>query len=773
MTVVGVETVFDAATAPKRESAYWRQGNVTWGTLCEWVRNPAPQKECGNYVLGILDETPDPKKGGQLTRRRNKRAIRTRGAVTLDADRATPDLPDTCEMLIPGAFIIHTTFSSTADSPRYRVIVPLDRPAAPDEYAAAALALMQMLGEDQFDAGSVEAWRYMFKPSAASPELYDYRIVEGPPSSLDDLIAGASFDYTDTAPPKSRNKRDPFTLEGLIGAFNRAYTIQEAIDAFELPYEEAGGGRWHYVGARSQAGLTTVSEGLVYSHHMNDPAGGQTSSAFDLVRLHRFGELDEGLSAQTPVNRRKSTEAMLDHVKDDPKVLAQIAEEAGADFDAWEEEVTDAVEDWRVLLKRNRKGAAEDSLKNWDLVRKHDAVMRTLFYNDLTSTIETTGPLPWRDVAKTGKAFTASDRVHLKFWLERELGFRPSGSLVEEQVVLAATAAWVNPVLAYLEGLSWDGVERLEECLPGVAPTEYTRMAARKAFVSAVARVMGPGCKVDTTLVLVGAEGLGKTYWIERMARGWSASLGKIGDKDTLMAMQRSWIVTADEGFSLKKSDSDAMKEFLTRTEDVIRRPYDKESVAIPRRCVIWATTNDDTFLRRQDGNRRFLIVECAERVDFSAMTDEYIGQVWAEAVHRYRNGERLYLDAAETESAVEERERFTEEDALTGLVQTYLDTLVPDSWGDMSIDARLSWMQARSDDLVQEGSEPIRSVCSIQVWCEVMGQRRGDFGRPQSLEVTKVLKVLPGWTYVGLRRTGPYGPQRVYERDVDPLELL
>jgi hypothetical protein len=266
--------------------------------------------------------------------------------------------------------------------------------------------------------------------------------------------------------------------------------------------------------------------------------------------------------------------------------------------------------------------------------------------------------------------------------------------------------------------------------------------------------------------VLFGSEGIGKSFWVDRMSRGYSATLGRIGDKDTLITMQRSWIMVSDEGYSLKKADVDVQKEFLTRTEDVFRMPYDREALAHPRHSVIWGTTNDEVFLRRQEGNRRFLIVHCESKVDFDAMTDTYIDQVWAEAVHAYRAGERLYLEEPETVVAAAEREVFIEEDAMAGVLQEYLDTLVPDEWEDMSPESRLVWLQGRREGMTTPGTNPITRVCSIQLWVEALGKRMGDHRRQDLLEINTALKRVSGWAALpGRHRLPHYGPQLVFTR--------
>jgi len=552
-------------------------------------------------------------------------------------------------------------------------------------------------------------------------------------------------------------KRNPYELEGVVGAFNRVYSIDEAITQYALPYESVSERRWHLVGASGEAGLSLVDDGLVFSHHSNDPAWGQTCSAFDLVRLHRYGALDTGVE-NTPINRLPSHLAMLDLASIDPRIVAELV---GADFSEEEEDL-----DWRLLLKLNpRTGKFIDCIENWDLVQKHWPVFAALCYNEMTLTVEVDRDLPWRPRSR-GATFTTTDRYSLCHALEREYHLRPSRSLVDELVDTKAQARFVNPVRDYLNALVWDGKPRVEMCLPGVRDTPYTRMVARKSMVAAVARMLDPGCKWDHTLILFGPEGLGKSYWVNWMSRGWSATLGRIGDKDTLLIMQRSWIMLSDEGHSLRKVDADMQKEFLTRTEDVFRMPFDRETLAHPRHCVIWGTTNDEVFLRQQEGNRRFLIVHCTDKLDFSQLTDEYRDQVWAEAVALYLAGERLFLDDTEGTVAAGERERYTEEDALAGLIAEYLDTLVPTAWESLSPDARRLWLLNRADGLVPDGTEVIQEVCSVQLWVEALGRRMGEHRRVDLLDINASMKRMPGWeTSPGRRRLPHYGPQLTFRR--------
>lgn len=768
--------VFDVTTAPKRDSRHWQVGEITWGELIAWMDEPARTKACGNYVLGRFNQTTVRHAGSEdpcTNLHRTKTAVVSRDALTLDVDYPGEEF----ERLVSKqdfAYILHTTFSSTVLEPRYRLIIPLSRKVSPDEYHVAAASVMQDLGVEQFDAGSVQPERYMFRPSESKKGLFWYDVHEGPLADVDGLLEGFQADLSEIPMPRvGKNKRDPFALEGTIGAFNRAYSdFGTLIQEYDLPYEDAGADRWHLVGASAAAGMGVCAPGLVYSHHANDPAYGQTCSAFDLARLHMFGMLDENAKEATPIHKLPSTDAMREVATQDVRVVTELV---GADFAATMDATAEAIENgspeapanWRLGFALNsRTGKPNDDVHNWDLIVANDPAFAGLYYNELSMAIETSSDLPWRAITEGRETFDSGDRSSLMLYIEREYGIRPTRTYVDDLINDKAQRRRVNPVLDYLKTLKWDGVPRIETCLPGVRPTAYTRLAARKSLVAAVARMFEPGIKWDHMLVFYGLEGLGKSFWVERMARGYSAGLGRIGDKDTLITMQRSWIMTSDEGHSLRKADFDAQKEFLTRTADIFRMPYEREAQVQKRHCVIWGSTNDDVFLRRQEGNRRFLIVKCEDKVDFDAITDEYVDQCWAEAVYLYKAGEKLYLTQLEGELAANHREAFTEEDALTGIIHEYVNTMVPPDWDNMSPVDRQMWLMNSNDGMTPVGTERIDVVCSVQIWVEALGRRYGDHKRVDLLEISTALKQLDGWVSVpGRKRVPGYGPQLTFQR--------
>lgn len=774
------DTVFDIATAPKRNSKIWERGTVTWGGIKEWMLHPGDTKEAGNYVLGVL-----------AGNRRLKSTIRTRCAVTLDADSPSDGFEQTLRDLLDCSYIVHTTFSSTPSKPRFRVIIPLSRTVIPQEYSLIVDHLVKLIGESSFDPGSSQAERYMFKPAAPDPDYFWYEVHEGAALDADEVLDNWEGDLDDIPTPSvSHRKRDPLSLKGTTGYFNNAYTdLDELVEKFELPYELVAPGRYRFVGASGAPGMGEIdgSPNLYFSHHSHDPVYGQAVSAFDLVRIHRFGDLDEGAPDNTPINRLPSTEAMSAFAAADPRVtrLADKAREKSTheDFysvvgDEMAEEMSDIAntidpDAWKDKLEREKKSAQPlDTITNMYLIADNDPMFKGYYKNDMSMSMEAEW-LPWRSMGKDNQLYDA-DRDVGRAELERKYGLRYAENRWDQMMSYIGMKRSWNPVREYLEGLRWDNVSRIETCLPGVRSTAYTRMVARKSLVAAVARILDPGVKWDHMLMIYGKQGLGKSHWMERMGKGWQENLEKIDSNDTLMTMAKSWIMIADEGHAVRKAEFDQLKEFITKRKDTYREPYARSMVTVPRHNVFWGSTNDRRFLRREEGNRRFLVVEAQDRWDFDSMTDYYVDQVWAEAVHLYNEGESLLLTEVEMLTAEEMREEFTQEDPYFGVIQGYLDSPVPSDWDKQSAVQHISYLDdLRSGVSFDTGEETkMTRVCALQVWVEALGNRIGDQNPWEIAKIAKTLREMDGWVQLPGRHTiSDYGQQVVFERIAEGVE--
>jgi P4 family phage/plasmid primase-like protien len=253
-------------------------------------------KDTGYFVGGLFD--PPLRKTFNL---------QYRSILTLDLDHMESwDIDEIKATFGKYEYFVHSSHSHSEDSPRLRLVFPLTRDVTPEEYEALARMVANMLDMDMFDDTTYQFSRIMFLPSVSSDgekylesnhgEWLDPDYVLGLYEDWNDFGSWPRSSRQDFVRPSASRAEDPFTKPGIIGAFNRAYSIPEAIAAFDLPYEDSGqgDGRYSYTGGTSADGAVYYpDDGHLYSHHESDPAHGN-QCAFDLVRLHRFGAAAEG-----------------------------------------------------------------------------------------------------------------------------------------------------------------------------------------------------------------------------------------------------------------------------------------------------------------------------------------------------------------------------------------------------------------------------------------------------------------------------------------------
>lgn len=755
---------FNLFTAPAAHSVKWKASKITWPEIVRWAMEPASVKECGGYVLGAFR--------GNV--RRTSELIQ-RDVLTLDADIDGAVLPELVEALSVRS-LVHDTFSSAPDQVKKRILLPLSRPVTGAEYEVLAEAVAQHLGIQRFDRTSFRPAQFMWKPATPQPSWYDFTATAGPDLDVETWIRryDATLAAESLTGPRRVQKRDPATLGGVVGAFNRAYPdLNSLVAKYDLPYVEEAPDRWRYAESHSIAGMGPVrgAAGLYFSHHATDEAGGQTCSAFDLVRIHHFGHLDEGAKPGTPITKLKSHVAMEQIALKDPDVMREQRKEALGDLEAefsnldptlLESGVSDA---WRQDLTLSKLNKVLPTPENKALIYKNDPVFKLLAYNDMTYSVETRQPFPWDKKDRPSPELARVDSDFIDLHLQRAYKLKLPLTEVEGMIRMGALVNRYNPLAEWLDSLEWDGEERLDTCLPGVVDTPYTRLVARKALIGAVARALSPGCQMDFSLILTGSEGVGKSRWIRHMAvrPEWTGELESLGNKDTSLTLAKKWIMVSDEVDAMKKAEFSQLKSFLTKTHDNFRIPYDTSVRMYPRHCVIWGTTNDPKFLRRQEGNRRFLIVECVE-LDGRCLDHEWVEQVWAEAVAAYRSGELTYMTSDEMSVASSAREEFTQDDPLLGKIITYVDMDVPFDWNAMSVANRAAWY-AVDRHISDQGLTKQDVVCAQAILDEVIGVR----GLVKDWEVAQIvsaLRNLPGWIDGGIQRTPVYGPQHVFIRE-------
>ena len=787
------------ATGKKRESLKWKNTTITWAelverlsqtqrtyeTVAEYAKmsktDQSNIKDIGGFVAGELKDG----------RRKNGNVI-SRSLITLDADYAPQDIWDEIETLTTYALLAYSTHKHTPAKPRLRIIVPLSRSVTPEEYEAIARKLAADIGIDYFDDTTYQPARLMYWPSTSKDGEYFYRVLDLP--ILDaDAVLSTYTDWRDASywPESSRcasarkkladKQGDPLEKDGLIGAFCRAYTIVDAIATFlpEVYTECSTPNRYTYAQGSTAAGLVLYEDKFAYSNHSTDPVSGRLCNAFDLVRIHLFGELDADVKQDTPVNKLPSWAAMMDLARKDENVRAQIGadklEAAAIDFG---EDLKDPDnKEWLKKLTTGKGGAYEPTIANLLLILKNDPNLQGIGGLDefRSRYMVKVKKLPW---SRRGAVWTDTDDAGLRNYIEQVYGIEARVKLQDALMLLFEENRY-NPVKNFIEAVAWDGQPRVERLLIdylGAADNEYVRTVTRKTLTAAVARVYEPGCKFDYMLVIIGHQGIGKSLLVRRLAREWTSdTLTDIRGKESYEALDGVWIMEMSELAALKRGDREAIKGYISKTEDTYRKAYARNTTISKRQCIFIGTTNNHEFLDDPTGNRRFWAIDtdAAKRTKlvWKDLTEDEVHQIWAEALELYRAGENVMeIPADVAEIADDQQKQHSSEDSYKGIIEAFLNKPLPANWYDLSVLERQQFINA-SDTYKDESGEdaaelkPRSKVSAIEIWCECLGRDRGNLDQISAKRINTALELI-GW----LRMPNPvefkgYGRQRGWRR--------
>ena len=795
-----MDTNIIIATGRSRSARSWKSDKMTWSELVSKLAEPTVTNETAAEYAKMSKADQGQKKdvggfvGGYIpgNGRRIRGAVKERYLITLDADNPGEDFIVDLDMELGGMeYVLYSTHSHTADNPRYRVIIPVDRPMTPDEYQAVSRRIADNIGIEFFDPSTHQAERLMYWPSHPKDVEYVYQHSEGSLVSVDTYLS-TYRDWRDTSlwPTSEKESQirldaakkqgNPLEKKGLIGAFCRSYSITEAIHKFlpEVYEPTAVEDRYTYVAGSSVGGLVIYdNDTFAYSNHATDPISGKLVNAFDLVRIHLFGDKDP--ADVTSVTKLPSYKDMIDFVNEDGAAPILLDKERMADMEF--EDITDDDEDFLSKLKRDKNGTPESDVYNCLVVLKQDPTLKgKIRLDEFAHRLVVIDDLPWRGKDET-PYWTDTDDACLRNYFATKYLIKGKG-IIDDALQEVTQDNKFHPVREYLRGLMWDGECRLDTLFIdyiGAEDTEYIRAVTRKWMCGAVARVMSPGVKFDTAIVLYGSQGLGKSLILERLGRKWfNNSLVDIKTKDALEQIQGSWIVELAELAPTYKNDNEIVKAFISRTSDRFRSPYGRRTEEYPRQCVFAGSTNNLMFLKDRTGNRRFWPItgdkDRKTKNSWDLSKDE-IDQLWAEAFVYWSEGEPLVLEGALEEEALRIQLSHTEGGELVGLIEEYLEMELPEDWESKDIYDRREYIRNYGDDDYC-GSVQRERVCALEIWCEVMEGDRKNLQNAKAREIIDILQSIKGWSpyskSVGKMRFGKmYGVQRAFVRDTSTLQ--
>jgi predicted P-loop ATPase len=527
------------------------------------------------------------------------------------------------------------------------------------------------------------------------------------------------------------------------------------------------------------------------------------------VRIHLFGDLDNGIADDVAQTKRPSFEAMKKSLDDDPLVKSEMLKaelDLESEFDEEDEPAAapkgepaglfdDLLGDskpkpraWQLDFETDSKGNILSSLTNIRLIIMNDKRLRgRIQYSEFTQDIRTRLPLNPRlpdmlptKVADplTGELWTDYHDKVVRAIIESPrgkngggYGLKVSDRDLKNTVEIVARQFAYHPVKEFVEGITWDGVPRVETLFIdylGAPDNPYTRETARAMLTALVTRTYEPGHKFDYVVVLEGAQGKRKSTFIEALAGCplWFVEMtGDLGDRKGIVEkMQNKTICEFPELAGFTKADVEDLKALISSHSDTVRFAFAESAQDYKRKSIFIGSTNDKQYLRDLTGGRRFWpMAVLVDEIDTDAFA-KIVPQLWAEARAIYlkmraaqpmgnlplflRNRHSQKIAAALQENA----RQHVSEDLWKGLFEEYLDSPLVIEDDDADLDAPVK---------TRERFE----VTLIELWTEVMGRARNDYRSGDGMILSRTMSMIKGWENIGPRRTVAHGMQRVYRK--------
>lgn len=334
-------------------------------------------------------------------------------------------------------------------------------------------------------------------------------------------------------------------------------------------------------------------------------------------------------------------------------------------------------ENWRAKLAVKPDGRPKPLLLNAMIALRDAPEWRgVLAFDEFALRTITTREKPWG--APAGGWLQADD-LRTAEWLQKK-GVEVNLETAGQAVQAIAAERQVHPLRAWLKGLQWDGEPRIDRWLStycGASETAYTAAVGARWLISAVARVMQPGCKADHMLILEGKQGIGKSRALRALAGEYfTDEIPDLNSKDAAVQVAGVWIVELSELDALSRADASAVKAFVSRQIDRYRPPYGKRADDVPRQAVFAGTTNTRAYLKDETGGRRFWPIECGLIDPESIARDRE--QIWAEATERFHDHCPWWLVEADliAMAAEQQADRY-EGDAWLSEIEQYTGTLL------------------------------------------------------------------------------------------------
>jgi putative DNA primase/helicase len=681
-------------------------------------------------------------------------------------------------------YFMGSTRKHTPSAPRLRLAFPLTRAVSVDESDAIKRKLAEQIGMPLFDTVSFRANQVMFWPTAcADGEI----VIHNAPNDgwLDpDLFLATQYsnwqdrDEWPLHPRESRGavnektgkRSNPEERDDIIGEWCRCFDVPAVMERF-IPGVYVPGSSpnrfTHYLGSTTN-GAILYDDGLyLYSNHQTDPATGVLCNSWDLVRLHKFGELDAKELPTTPIGKLPSQQAMVDFALSIPEVQKEQRRSQIEGFDdlADDGEATpkpddSTLEDLFDSLDKNKKGKVKATYDNMLKIFRNHPRLKSLAFNANIGATVWRSPMPWQHALMReqqldeteGLRYRDQDDLHLREFIYRSFkGMElPSEIMVKKLVAQVGDERVFHPIRDAFNALpGWDGVKRVDTMLTrycGTPDDEYHHSVSRKLLCGIVARALTPGCKFDYMPIFIGPQGQKKSTFFEVLAGhpSWFTDNMPPVDKraDVVSAIRSKLIVEWAELDQLRKHEVESIRAFITVKVDQSRLSYERHTLAYKRQAIIVGTTNSYTPLRDGQGNRRSWPIHVNVPVINTAALAAERAQLFAEAKAILEAGEPLYMTGNALTEAEARQEAARDVDPTEETIRAWLA-------GDLAS----SGTPPGDGGNVFDNEPRIRDrVCLRSIACEALGQSATgrDLTAPQRRLISDLMARHSDYTSLG-----------------------
>lgn len=390
--------------------------------------------------------------------------------------------------------------------------------------------------------------------------------------------------------------------------------------------------------------------------------------------------------------------------------------------------VSGSVPLWKSRLKISRTGGVIGNLENIAIALRGDSLWAGAFAEDkFKQQVSLMRQSPWENNCTTPVAWHENDTLHLTEWLQQQ-GVPAARINTEDAVKMVASENSFHPVREYFNGLVWDGRARISSWLTyflGADDTPFNQAVGARWLVSAVARVMRPGCKADCMLILEGPQGSYKSSVFRSLAEPWfTDEIADLGSKDAAQQLRGVWIIELAELDVMSRAESARIKAWVSRSTDRYRPSYGHTVIDFPRQCIFAGTCNRSDYLRDDTGGRRFWPVRIGT-IDIHALRAER-DQLWAEALTRFNSGDKWWLH---------------ETDLIADAVEIQEARRTPDAWEDLIIE----WLSDRPN---------LQETTSAHIMGDCLGLPKDRWTRADQMRVASALSIA-GWRHARVTRNG------------------